>query len=317
MKNQLVLLCFAALIGFSVSCKKKEAEEDAVLDAQTKQFNDDRDRYKNGSDGANTDVNTALNLVPSMGRVVRPPSFIMSQPCGYTIDSSQLSQKILFLNFDGITFCGSPSQVRDGQIKVQITTGNHWSEAGAVLTITYINFKVTYFTNNQPHPVIYNGVKTLENVNGYSLLWWTGILPVRYRERALNIQVDFDNGTHATWNSARLTEWSYNATTTNLTFTATGDSTVNGHASVDDWGTNRYGYTFTTYYNQSIVSNSQCGLWKPVSGELLHNVNNIDYTITCGVDNNGNQPVGVCGYGFKVTWTPQGGSQQSVVFSYW
>src|SRR5689334_18726375 len=137
MKNQLVLLFMAALIGLGTSCKKKEETEDATLDAQTKQHSDDNDRYKNASDNANDDVNAAIDQVPSMGRVIRP-NVLASTPCGFTIDSSQLQQKILILNFDGTTYCGSPSHLRDGQIKVQLTHGNHWGEAGAQLTITYI-----------------------------------------------------------------------------------------------------------------------------------------------------------------------------------
>lgn len=150
----------------------QEKEEDsATLDAQAKQHNEDNDRCKNASDGANDDVNAALDQVPSMGRGIRRPAVIAATPCGFTIDSSQLASKILTLNFDGVTSCGSPSRIRAGQIKVQLTQGNHWAETGAVLT-TYINFKVTYFVNNQPHTVNFNGVKTLENVNGHN---WPGM----------------------------------------------------------------------------------------------------------------------------------------------
>ena len=47
MKNKLILICLAGMIGFSISCKKKESEEQqASIDEQTKQFNDDGNRYK-------------------------------------------------------------------------------------------------------------------------------------------------------------------------------------------------------------------------------------------------------------------------------
>lgn len=317
MKNQLILICMAALIGFSVSCKKKE-EDSATLDAQTKQHNEDNDRYKNASDGANDDVNAALDQVPSIGRGIHRPAAIAATPCGFTIDSSQLSSKILFLNFDGVTYCGSPSHIRAGQIKVQLTHGNHWAETGAVLTITYINFKVTYFVNNQPHTVNFNGVKTLENVNGHDWLGWlAGTATIKYRERALGIQADFDNGNNAVWNSARLTTWNYNPSTTDITFTAVGDTTVNGHSTTDSWGTNRYGYDFTTAYNTPIISDTHCGLWRPTSGELVHYVNGKNYRLTLGVNPDGSPHSGDCGYGFKVTWTPDGGSETSAVFIYW
>ncbi|CAN5472231.1 hypothetical protein BH11BAC1_BH11BAC1_26880 [soil metagenome] len=318
MKNQLILICLAAMIGLSVSCKKKETEDSAALDEKTKTFNDDGDRYKNASDGANDDVNAAIDQVPSMGRMVRPPVGTFATPCGFTIDSTQLSNKILFLNFDGVTYCGSPSRIRDGQIKVQLTHGAFWGEVGAVLTITYINFKVTYFINNQPHTVNFNGAKTLENVNGHDWLGWlAGTATIKYRERALNITVDFDGGNNAVWNSARLTTWNYNPSTTDITFTAFGDSTVDGHANTDSWGSNRYGYAFTTYYTTSIISDTHCGLWRPTSGELVHHVNGKDYTLTLGVNPDGSAHSGACGYGWKITWTPDGGSTTSKVFIYW
>lgn len=71
-------------------------------------------------------------------------------------------------------------------------------------------------------------------------------------------QADFDNGNQAVWNSARLTTWNYSPSTTDITFTAIGDSTVNGHSTTDSWGTNRYGYDFTTAnaYNIPIISDT-------------------------------------------------------------
>ncbi len=312
-----MLICLAALIGFSVSCKKKD-EDSATLDEKTKQFNDDGDRYKNASDRANDDVNSAIDHYPILSGGILRPSAFGSALCGLTIDTTQLTSNILILNFDGVTYCGSPSHLREGQIKVQLTSGNNWSEANAVLTITYINFKVTYFTNNQPHTVNFNGVKTLTNVNGHDWPGWlTGTATIKYSERALGIQADFDNGNHAVWNSARLTTWDYNNTSYIITFTAIGDSTVNGHGATDSWGSNRYGYDFTSYYNSKLVSNTYCGLWKPISGELVHQVNNRNYTITLGVNPDGSPHSGACGYGFKITWTPEGGSQTSKVFIYW
>jgi hypothetical protein len=176
---------------------------------------------------------------------------------------------------------------------------------------------VTYFVNNQPHTLKINGVKTLENVNGHDWLAWAlGNVDIVYRERALNVQAVWDNTATATWNLARRTTWEYNPSTTDITFTAVGDSTVNGYSTTDSWGVNRYGYAFTTYYTSPIISDTHCGLWRPNSGELVHHVNSKDYTITLGVDHNGNPHTGDCGYGFKVTWIPTVGSQTSVVISY-
>ena len=266
----------------------------------------------------NDDANHAIDQVPSFGRYIKmPPALLTSPLCGITIDSSQASQHILTLIYDSVTYCSS--RLRAGKIKIELTHGSYWGEVNSQLTITYINFRIIHFVNNQPHHIVFNGVKTLDNINGNNWLAFLSGSPLLYRERALNIQVDFDNGSaHATWNSARMSQWTYNsAHSGTFYFTATGDTTLNGYSNVDSWGVNRFGQAFTTNYNSPIVSDTYCGIWKPTSGELVHHVNGKDYIITMGVNPDGTPHSGDCGYGYKVTWTPDGGSATSVVLSYW
>lgn len=124
------------------------------------------------------------------------PVLVSSPLCGVTIDSSQLSQKILFFNFDGITPCFSPSRTRSGQIKVQLTTGTNWHLAGSVLTITYNNFKITRLSDNKT--ITFNGVKTLTNVNGHNwLTFLAGTSSFKYQSRAFNVNVAYDDGSTA------------------------------------------------------------------------------------------------------------------------
>lgn len=314
MTRKFLALFVAATMALTYSCKK-DKDTEAELDSQTKQFNDDSNNYKAESDQSNNDVNSAVGDIPAFGRGVKPPGVLSSPLCGATIDSSQLSQKIITINFDGQTPCFSPSRTRSGSIKVELTSGQFWSEAGAVLTITYTNFKITRLSDNKS--IQFNGSKTLENVNGHDwLAFLAGTSTVEYRERAFNIAVAFNDGSTATWNSARFTKWSYNPSDTKLTFTALGDSAISGHNKTDSWGTNRFGYDFVTYYNTDIISNTYCGLWRPNSGELVHNVSSKDYVLTLGCDQNGNPTPYACAYGFKITWTPTGGSQTTLILSY-
>jgi hypothetical protein len=322
--------CLFAFL-FVASCKKEKDDDDKpkteTLDPQAKQHNDDANSYKGEVDQADDDINQAIEDYPSMsGNVVRPHDAIrsvLSSPlCGATIDSSQLSSKKLIFNFDGVTSCFSPSRIRSGQIVVQLTTGTYWKDAGSILTITYNNFKVTRQSDNKS--IMFNGVKTLKNINGND---WIGFLlgtsTFRYQERASNINVTFDNSLSATWNSARMTEWHYYPPHTGvpdvayafIAFSSSGDTTVNGYNNADSWGVNRFGYSFTTYYNSAVSSNSYCGLWRFTNGELVHHVNNKDYTLTLGVDPNGSPYTGPCAYGYKVSWTSQYGPM-TVVLSY-
>lgn len=289
------------------SCKK---DKDETLDSKIEQHNRDANYYKSELDQTDNDVNDALKSIPAFGK----GAGIKSSPlCGVTIDSSQISQKILFFNFDGVTPCFSPSRTRSGQIKVQLTAGQYWHEIGSVLTLTFIDFKITRLSDNKS--IRFNGVKTLRNVNGNDWIGFlTGTKTLKYRERAMNIQVNFDNNYQATWNSARVTEWSYNVTDNKIVFNASGDTTLNGIANTDSWGTNRYGTSFVTFYNSPIVSNTYCGLWRPISGQLIHRLDK-DFTITFGVDQQGNPTPYACAYGFKVNWEANNKTQE-VILSY-
>ena len=319
MKKQIILIGIAGLFALFSSCKKKEDE--LQLDPQVRQFNTDANSYKGEIDQADNDINNSLSDIPAFGKGTSASTVLSSPLCGVTIDSGQIAQKILYFNFDGVTPCFSPSRTRGGQIKVQLTTGTHWSDPGAILTETFINFKITRLSDNRS--IMFNGVKTLKNINGNN---WLGFIlsaaSLKYQERAFNMAVTFDNNQTATWNSARTTEWNYVQAATNpnipyahITFTAKGDTSLNGFNDVDTWGINRYGYNFTTYYNAPVLSNTYCGLWRFTSGELVHHINGADFTLTLGVNTDGNPTPYTCAYGYKVAWT-SAGKNGSVVLSY-
>lgn len=311
MKKAKMLAMAAGILSlaFIYSCKK-DKDDDVQLDAQSRQHNEDSNNYKSETDQADSDINGALENVSGFGR----GAGVMSSPlCGCTIDSSQLAQKILYFNFDGTTWCFSPSRKRSGQIKAELTSGNLWSDPGAVLTLTYINFKVT-FSNNRF--IMFNGVKTLKNINGNNWLGFIlGTATLKYQSRAFNVNVSFDDGSSAVWNTAHVTEWSYTPAQTKITFTATGDTSLNGYSNVQGWGTNRYGYSFTSYFNSTLRSDTYCGLWRFSAGEWVHQVNGATLALTLGVDENGTPTPNTCGYGYKVTWQYDG-KTYSIVISY-
>lgn len=309
MKNSIksvVLVCLLISIAF-VSCKKDN--NDQQLDDNFRTFNDDSQYLKGETDQADSDINNALGDIPAFGNRSTEAGSVLSSPlCGATIDSSQIAQKIIFFNFDGVTPCFSPSRTRAGQIKVELTSGNLWSDVNAVLTLTYINFQVTRLYDNKS--ITINGVKTLKNINGNNWLGFlAGTATLRYQARAFNLNVLFDNGATAIWNIARTTEWDYTPTGPTsplITFTAVGDTTLNGFNYVDSWGINRFGSAFTTYYTAPLVANTYCGLWRPNSGNLIHEVNSSTFQLELGVDQSGSPTPYVCAYGYKVTWTVNG-----------
>lgn len=292
-----------------------------LLDARIQQFNEDSNTYKSELDQADDDINNALSAIDGFNKTSYHDEIFSSPLCGVTIDCTSAAQGILYFNFDGVTPCFSPSRTRSGQIKVELINGSTWADAGAVLEETFNNFKVTHLASG--HSIEFNGVKTLKNVNGHN--WWQflqGNADFTYQSRSTDMQVSFDNGASAAWNHARTVTWSYSPAGTDpnvsigyIGFSANGDTTLNGTATVDSWGVNRYGSDFVTYYTQPLVSNTYCGLWRFNSGQLVHEVDGDQYTLTLGVDQNGNPASTTCAYGFEVSWDVNNHAN-SAVFSY-
>lgn len=312
MTTQHILLSAAGLgllLNFT-ACVKKNSE----LDAAISQHNQDANTYKAELDQTDSDINNVLRGNSGFNKLDETAGALSSPLCGCTIDSTDMAQKILYFNFDGQTPCFSPSRTRSGQIKVELISGLHWDDQGAVIRQTFTNYKITRMADNKS--ITFNGVKTLENVNGNN---WLSVLLggsiLKYRERALGLAVNFDNGQQATWNSARITEWSYTPGLGTIKFKAYGDTALNSYQNVDSWGLNRYQQPFTTYYTQPVISDTYCGLWRFTGGELVHRLQDTDYTLTLGVNQNGGPSTTACAYGFKVSWTANGTSQ-SAVFSY-
>lgn len=314
--SKAMFLGVAFLVMF-ISCKKLGD----LLNSEMSQFNSDSNALKGDLDQVDTDINDALGDMPGFGKNETGLSLSSSALCGVIIDTSDMDQNILYFNFDGTTPCFSPSRTRSGQIKVELIYGANWSNAGSVIRETFIDFKTTRLSDNKS--ITFNGEKTLKNLNGID---WIGFFfstsSFRFQERALNIDVTFDNNQSAVWNSARITEWSYvqgNSTpgiqTPYIAFEASGDTSLNGTSTVDSWGTNRYQQDFLTYYNAGILSNTYCGLWRPNAGELVHEVAGDQYVLKLGVDQNGNPTSANCAYGFEISWDING-TANSQVFSY-
>ena len=310
-KPGLLIAAFLLAAGILNSCKK-ESSENVLLDQQARQFNDDSNSFKSESDQADNDINSSLQDIPAFGRIAG----IQTIPvCGLSIDSSQIAQKILYLNFDSSAVCLTPARKRSGQIKVQLTGGNYWRDAGAELTVTYINFRVVRLSTGRTITV--NGVKTLTNLNGNN---WPGFIAgtdtLRYRSRAFNLQVQFSSGPVATWNAAHTTSWLYAPSGPEVIFTVNGDTTLSSYSHVASWGINRNGNNFITYYLQPAVSNSLCGFTRPESGELVHHLDSSDFTVKLGVDISGNHTGAGCAYGYKVTWRYNGTNAGTIVIGY-
>lgn len=306
----------STLLVLFIACGKLQD----LLNPEWKKFNEDSNALKQELDDVDWELNEHLGNFGS-GKTDDNGHVASSPLCGAIIDSTDYSQNILYINFDGQTPCFSPSRTRSGQIKIELISGNSWYQAGAVIRETFIGYKITRLSDNRS--IEFNGDKTLKNLYGTN---WIGFFlsmnPLSFAERALNIDVTYDNGMTAVWNSARLIDWSWvqgnsvpGIQQPFVRFRATGDTTILGHSVTDSWGLNRFGQDFVTYYNEDIESNTYCGLWRPVAGDLTHEVDDNAFRLRMGLDQNGNPTSANCAYGYEVSWDVNGNTS-SQVFSY-
>lgn len=240
MRSSVFRITVIAIIGITTMVGCKVLED--LLNSNIEQFNNDSNTYKAELDQVDNDINDALSDIDGFGKTDYHDQIFSSPLCGVTIDCTDVSQGILYFNFDGNTPCFSPSRTRAGQIKVELINGNSWANAGSVLKQTFIDFKVTRLSDDRS--IEFDGVKTLKNLNGHD--WFQFLLgntDFSYESRSLGMQVAFDNGQSAEWNHARTTGWNYvpagndpNVPYAYIGFTAEGDTTLNGATGVDSWG---------------------------------------------------------------------------------
>jgi len=298
--NWKTLGVLALAVVFFASCGGKLKTSPSV-DSNASQHNQDVSNTTTESNNVNTDINTAMVNNSVFGKNFS----VQSSPtiCGATIDTTgeTATQPYITINYNGSTTC-SATEIRTGQIKVQLISGSHWSDAGSVLEVTFINYKVVYPTLNS-HSLTFNGIKYLTDVSGidYLTYYLSGSATIQTRERSYNMLVTFDNGQTSSWNSARLTTWA--ATNyTQFSGTVNGDTTIGGKI-IDSWGKTRFNTNFTTQMIQPWVSNSTCGWWCPTSGNYTSATDSFTVTALLGVNSSGTQVNSGCAYGFKLDWT--------------
>lgn len=313
MKNSFITIMTVAFWGLLFTgCTKENKDNNTNADPNAKLHNEDISNIKSESDNVNADVNQILNSLSGFGK---KGELTAATICGATIDSSQqnATTPTIFINFDGTTVCANPRRIRSGQIKVELIAGNKWTDAGAKLRVTHIDYKVQLPDLNN-HYVIFNGTKYLTNVEGINwLTLYLGSSTAKLRERSYDMQVTFENGQTSLWKMARISEWGIR-NTTEIYAVVNGDTTINGKI-IDSWGQTRFGTNFTTEMVQPWKSGTACGWWRPTQGIYTSVTDGFTITATFGVNQNGNQVSSGCAYGFKLDWelTGSGNSGQAVL----
>ena len=314
-------LIFKALLGATIACfviagcKKKDdpaptpnpTNNTSTETTQQTLRSSDHSNVDNESNQAMDEANTAMSEVSTTRGV--------QSVCGAVIDSSQKAMGIIKLNYDSTIVCSGKK--RGGQIVIQLPyssgTITTWSTQGAVATLTFNNYKVTYVSTGKK--LTFNGTHSVKNENGggWVELYFLG-QPIVYKVRA-NMEITFEDGTTRSWHSA-IKRTLENVSGV-LKSSVISDTSTTDYPSLAFWGVDRYGEEFyidmPTDFSYKIVDPANC-IFKP-TGQLFFHWSTKVLHITYGVNADGTVAT-TCPYGYKFEWTDLQGTPQQIVVSY-
>lgn len=305
-KNVLYLLTASLLIAF-VACKKDSSSKDSS-DIAT--HSDDQSRFQTETDEVAKDVNTVLESTPSFtGRFQGVQGVICDADVAVNTTSNPMTITITYS--DAANCLGT--RKRSGVVVVSMAQGVQWKTAGAAVTVTYQNLKITRLSDNKS--ITINGSHTYTNVSGGLLINLSSQNTITHTLTSAGMTVTFDNGAQRTWQVAQQRVFTYNG---GVILTITGTHTEGNTTGIAEWGTNRFGGSFTTAITQPLVIRQDCN-FRLTGGQVKHDIGSANATATFGLDATG-APTSCPGLNFyycKAVWTGPAGNSLSVIFPYY
>ena len=182
---------------------------------------------------------------------------------------------------------------------------------GAVLTVSYQNVKITRVIDNKS--ITINGSHTLTNVSGGLMIHLPNLNEIVHDLNSSGMTITFDDNTQRSWQVARRRTFTFS---NGVNLSITGRHSIGNQTGIAEWGTNRFGHSFTTSITQPLVFRQDCAL-RMTSGQLKHE-GFATVTATFGLDATGNAAScpGTGHYYYKLDWTGPGGNTQSVIHPY-
>lgn len=307
------MVCVGALLTFS-SCKKKEEEEPKV--DESGQASTDSRQAISEDDASIDDVNKTLADYPLMHGRISSAYKATTTICGLDVDTVGSYLGTIKLNYNG-TVCNN--RKREGSIKLTIinyASGQRWKNAGCVLKVEYLAYKVTRASDGQN--IELNGIQNLTNISGgtWADLFFATQPNLVSSVTGTNLNVKFNGTVTAIYNINR--KFTYTWANSVLTCSGEGIGSSGGINNLENYGTTRDGDAFTSQVTTPILWNTTCGGGAPLAGNLIIKVASKSFDLVClfGVNTAGTSvTVGSnqCAYGWKLTWTVGANSQNKII----
>jgi len=302
-----------ALIAVSsllfTACKKESSDNVDVDEVEFKAQSDDQANFTQETDEVADEINGAIESSPALqGKGTGTQAL-----CNATvvIDSTSNPRSVT-ITYNGLNCAGTRS--RTGVVKATIPSNVKWKDAGATITVTITNLKITRVADGKY--ITINGTKQITNVSGGRLMDLPSMGTIIHTISSNNMNIKFDtSNAQRTWNVARKRTFTWNNGSVNIT--TTGNHTIAGNTKVAEWGINRFGNAFITSIEEPLTVRSACN-FRLTNGKVKHELLGRNITVTFGLDAQGNPTTcpGANPYYMKLVWTGPGGQSHTAIRPY-
>lgn len=296
----------ACLMVVYTACKKDNSGSSGNTDytSELSVQTDDQAQVNGEVDAVADDANTAISSESSLSG--KEQTLI----CDATVTADTASDpRTITITYNGTNCHGN--RTRTGTVVLSMPKSMHWKDAGATLTVTIQNLKITRLRDNKT--ITINGVKTITNVSGGLLADLATRGTITHTINSDGMTITFANGTQRSWKLAEQRTFTYN---NGVVVTVTGTHTDGNNTGILVWGTNRLGNAFSCAITDPLVVRQDCD-FRLVSGTMVHTRLGVTATVTYGLDANGSPVSCPSGsYYFKVVWVGLNGKSYTIILPY-
>lgn len=303
---------FAALLLciLFVACRKENSRINRdERETELTQQSDDQAKFSSDVDVIADDLNGVLESSNALlGRGTNTTANI----CNATVVVDSISNpRTVTITYNGPDCSGL--RTRTGTIVASMPSTVRWKDAGAVLTVSINNLKITRVSDGRY--ITINGTKTITNVSGGRLRDLPTRQTIVHTISSNNMNIKFDTSNlQRNWSVARKRTFTLN---NGLVITTEGNHTLAGNNKVAEWGTNRFGNAFVTSIEMPLVVRQSCN-FRLTAGQVKHELLGRNVTVTFGLDATGAAVPcpGTNPFYMKLVWTGPGGQSYTAIRPY-
>jgi hypothetical protein len=312
MKTRFLLLLsviFSSSLFFTSCQREKDSAAEIDYTTETSAHSEDQSRFSSEIDAVANDANVALEFAPGFAGRMSTEGLNIICDADVVIDTLS-SPRTITITYNGTNCVGN--RTRTGVVVISMESGVRWKNAGAVLNVSFQNFKVTRVSDNKS--ITINGTQSYTNVSGGLLINLGTLGTITHRITSSNMSVKFDDLSQRTWQVARQRVFSYD---NGVNITTTGTHTDGNVTGITEWGTNRFGNAFTTAIAEPLIVRQSCN-FRLVSGKVTHRTPLYNAAVTFGLDANGVATTcpGTAAYYMKIVWTGPLGVPHTAILPY-